>query len=405
MQRAKNSATVQDIVKIVRANGPFHSSRFVGVSAEQMCDNFGAFLEDLLYCTSRPSKAQLEKAVDMVCGADLSKDELQQFVERVLTTVSFCREKNKSMVTGKKLPASVTKICNVIRKVSDPNLAAKLVRTTNKLRGCEKPTLGEQLKKRAKGMMLNSPGPASSSKTSLASSSKPADELDALRKLYGLPVCGKAAVTEILSSQEDSASAAVSGVGPADTGCTFVQYSTPTGMVRLYNTGLKVEGKMVPGPSGFAIAKFGDEVVQTEVPNLLLTLPVTKKPAMKVYKKPACAAISLDERSAEDSEVSEADPAVQEIAGLTKLYGHKALQPKPKPHVFDDGSAIYFTDAAEQCYITMSTPGSKKHLLVSVAAKKSKDFRKIVMSIWNCLVQENCASKEKALELRSRFLG
>ena len=54
-------------------------------------------------------------------------------------------------------------------------------------------------------------------------------------------------------------------------------------MVRLV-AGVKQVAPLVAGPGGFAIAHFEDNVVKTEVPNLLL-LPVKASPV--VQKRPA----------------------------------------------------------------------------------------------------------------------
>ena len=404
--RVRNLATVEDLVKVFRCHGTLQARSFVGASCEKMCDDFEKLLEDLLYSSSRPSKSCLERAIEISAGEQLSKDEQQQLLERLLSTVSFCRDKSRSMVTGKKLPPSIRRLCQVIRKVSDPDFGSQVrmvdARTplaiTSHLKRLTAPPLPSLAKRRA-----------IASTSSSCSAPSHEGELDRLRKLYGLPVEGKQAlVQEVLSSQEelDQSSAAVSATQVPK----FVQYSTPTGMVRLFDNGQKQEGVMAPGTSGFAVAKFGSEDVQTEVPNILLSLPL-KASGQRARKKPAAAVIAaeaekLQDDEGEEEENFESDIVVDPVVSLQNLYGKRALQaPKPKPFSFADGSTIFFCDGSQQCYISMSTPQNpKKHLLVSVTIKMSRSFRQVVLSIWEALVKGQSPSKEKALHFRSMFL-
>ena len=108
------------------------------------------------------------------------------------------------------------------------------------------------------------------------------DQLNELRASYGLAIQPSKVVVEILSSQEEVPSEPVAPAG-------YIQYMTPTEMIRLHKDGRKEVGKLVPGKNGFAVAVFGQESVATEVPSLLVTLPVMKKPAV-AHKAPAAKA-------------------------------------------------------------------------------------------------------------------
>jgi hypothetical protein len=117
------------------------------------------------------------------------------------------------------------------------------------------------------------------------------DELLSLKAMYGLASVPKlAGEIEILSSQEPYGSAAGNSSAPASgsSNATYVQYNTPSEVVRLYTDGRKEISKLSPGDNGFLVGKFGSEVVETELPNLLLS-PVMKKPAA-ARKKPAASA-------------------------------------------------------------------------------------------------------------------
>jgi len=298
-----------------------------------------------------------------------------------------------------------------MKKISNPDLANSLLHGAKKTACTPEPlSITRNLKRQSCKAFKESNAKqaklpiASSSSSGSSNSMDPEIELEKLRKLYGLPAAkSKAdAVLEILSSQEEGVKS--SAALPAQ----FVQYSTPTGFVRLLNNGQKQEAEMLEGPSGFAIAKFGNELVQTEVPNLLLSeAKVMKKPA--TLKKPAAASvveIASDTFEGEEEEELEEDVVVEPVDKLVAVYGKQALQaPRPKPYVFPDGSCIYFTDGSQQCYISMCATGdSKKHLLVSVGYKMSKKFRNIVLQIWEALIKEQSVTKELALSLREKFL-
>jgi len=100
MSRIKNTASVSDMARVFRGNN-VRASKFIGSSCEDVCENCHQLLEDILYCSSRPSRTVLEKALELAC-TQMSKDEQQQVAERILSTLSFLRSKEKSMISGKK---------------------------------------------------------------------------------------------------------------------------------------------------------------------------------------------------------------------------------------------------------------------------------------------------------------
>ena len=105
-------------------------------------------------------------------------------------------------------------------------------------------------------------------------------------KSYGMSsVPEKPSVVCVLSSQEvwssQEAPAPVAQAEASSSTGTAVQFVDVARcvMVRVLTNGDRVTSPLEQGSEGFACARFGDEVVQTEVPNLVLRGPVLKRPA------------------------------------------------------------------------------------------------------------------------------
>ena len=111
-------------------------------------------------------------------------------------------------------------------------------------------------------------------------------------------------------------------------------------------TGEVLERPLEAGDKGFAIARFGQEVVTTELSNLILELAIKKRPAhyLEPKKKPAAhkKAISDSEDeggdegshadeadSAEMEKESEGDVVVKKPAGVLQRKPAAAVMPKP----------------------------------------------------------------------------
>ena len=86
---------------------------------------------------------------------------------------------------------------------------------------------------------------------------------------------------EVWSSQEVPAPVAQAEASSSSSTGTAVQFVDVARcvMVRVLTNGDRVTSPLEQGSEGFACARFGDSVVQTEVPNLVLRGPVLKRPA------------------------------------------------------------------------------------------------------------------------------
>jgi hypothetical protein len=416
MHRGSSRDQVQNVSRCMRGAHPvIQASSFAGASQDDICEKYEDMIVDILYCCSRPFKGLLQTAAEKAYADFLSKDECLQLAERLMAAISSCREKAKSMTTGKKLPDCVKNICTVLRKVSDSDLAASLVEKEKRLKAVSSPsTFAGRLKRKASEALRKHPsetplpeplkGPAVSSSSKKNVSLQ--DELNQLRASYGLTSQPSELIMDIQSSQEEIASLPAASAG-------FIEYMTPTSMVRLHKDGRKESGKLVPGKNGFAVAVFGKETVNTEVPNLLVTLPIIKRPASK---RPASALVPPNDQPS-DSEASESPVTAAEdppdpsgMLPLVSLYGDKALQvAKPKPFEFPNGDIMYFTDATDQSYICVLKHGLKKKTLVVAltrvqATKHMIDFRKAILEIWSKLIEKGSCCKASALKYRQDIL-
>ena len=311
MNRGSSKDMVQNVCRFVRgARRVIQVSSFAGASQDETCDKYEEMIVDILYCCSKPFKGLLQNVAEKAYADLLSKDECLQFAERLMAVVMSCREKAKSMTTGKNLPDSVKRICCVLQKVSCKELAASLAAKTQKLKAVSSPeTFGGRLKRKAGEAMLrqpsDEPAPEPLKAPAVSSSSKKMsleDELQELRISYGLAPHASNAFMEIESSQEGVASQAAASA-------SFIQYMTPTGMVRLHPDGSKEAGKLQEGKHGFAVCVFGHEIVETEVPNVLVTLPLMKRPAAAVQPPADKASDSEGSESAEAQEKKDAAEA------------------------------------------------------------------------------------------------
>ena len=107
--RSKNEATVDDVVKICRANLRDVDDRVLGsTDMDKMAQHFEPFLCDLLAVTSRPTCKLLTDAAAVAFQA--RQEEAKLFGQRIATLVGYIRRKGSGATSGAKLHPSVAKI-------------------------------------------------------------------------------------------------------------------------------------------------------------------------------------------------------------------------------------------------------------------------------------------------------
>lgn len=417
-----SSVSVESLSRCMRgANPSIDATAFAGASPEAICDQFEVMIVDILHCVAKPAKGILAMAAEHAYQDYLTKDERKQLADRLMAAISLCREKAKSMSSGIKLPQSIRNITSVLRKTGEQTLAVGLLQKAERIQGSPQPpkmsSFAARLKQHAKHVLLQSPKKLKTDDKPLARD--PHDELQQLRDLYGLPRTSAAQTTcaqliDIDSSQEVSCNS-----GAASSTQKVVQYVTPDAVVRLHPGGAKETATLVAGKKGFLVAYFGEEEVETEMPNLLLEMPIKrpaaamKKPA--VSKKPSVSAAASgapDETSdaggSEDGsgDASEGDEVVDVISPLDVAL-------KPQPFNFGNGDKMYFVEASrapESFYIMVKRSGESKQSHVVTVTKeqcerKGKNYKVIALQIWKRFARLGLCDKGKAIKHKAALLG
>ena len=101
---------------------------------------------------------------------------------------------------------------------------------------------------------------------------------------------------------------------------------------------------LLPGEDGFAIVEFDDEVVETDVPNLLLQPPVQKKPAARgrpPQKRPAAAEaeqplVKKPAKGTEDEEEEEEEEEEDEVGTEEEEDEEEATGQKEEPEAKEE---------------------------------------------------------------------
>ena len=271
--RIRNVAGHKDLAKCLRAcNTVIHLSSNV----ESTLKAHSHLLSDMLLLTPRVSKKALSRACaehDKTVSWDLS----QAFAEELLRALMHCRKKKSNASTGQCYSSAEQLVIAAI----DNSAGKTLLR---------------------KAAMLTSPrstgsGSRSSAGAFFSASLSRASASGLLENLYGIETSPKSDVeslVDLISSQEDAAPRKLSQLLPANTKAVpkeFVEYMKGFALVRAHAGGVTETAQMSQGPNGFCMAYFEStgESVQTELPNLSLSIyEVSKRPAMAM-KRPAAA--------------------------------------------------------------------------------------------------------------------
>ena len=94
MSRAKNTATVQDVARLLRAEGTtLVSSRFLHADIEVVVSNYERFMVQYLKFTPRPVESQLKAAALEVYGETADAGEIPLFAQRLQSAFGYCKQK------------------------------------------------------------------------------------------------------------------------------------------------------------------------------------------------------------------------------------------------------------------------------------------------------------------------
>jgi hypothetical protein len=319
--RAKNEATVDDVLKCMRANG-LTQARLDSICSlteiETIIEQLKGFLLDLVDKTRRPTAAILKAAFAKEYNCSLG--ETHGWAQKVLVAISSCRHRGQRMVNGKKLPEAVRSIAT---KLASPmkSCPATPKRKVRALSPKSSP------RRRMSSEATLSEAPSSSNSILALYRGSTARSAKEEKQTQRAPLVEDVVSSQDLLSQENAAplyssviDIAHEGEGTANAGKIFV--APGERCVARVTGGVVEKAKMTSGLNGFLMAQFGDaKPFQTEIPVLYVILkrPSSRSPGPKVVKKPAARGkdSSSEERS---SEVEEEDEGPDDAAHETPPF-------------------------------------------------------------------------------------
>ena len=111
MNRAKNTASVEDVARFLRAEGStLETSKFLHADIEMVVSNYERFMVQYLKFTPRPVESVLKAAAAHVYE-NADPGETLLFAQRLHAAFAYCKLKAGQMSSGKKLHASVFRVC------------------------------------------------------------------------------------------------------------------------------------------------------------------------------------------------------------------------------------------------------------------------------------------------------
>ena len=366
--RVKNTATSQDVCRVFRgAVSSLADEKYLKSDLAKIVESYEVAIVDLLRLTDRPNKAVLKAGAALAFAAD-TLEETSLFADRIYDAIKMCKEKAKSMTSGKKLPEAVRRVCSFLNKQPSSetmDVPRRLSTSSRASNGSEdsarkaKKKVAEQIDAEAlKAEVLKLYGLAPSASSS-SSSSRPA----------GQEVSAEAMV--IMSSQEASPVRQKEAkqkelVAPEEE--SFVDYfdNRQMALCRAFSSGRKEHAQMSSGATGFALARFPgtSKSIQTEMPNALLEVKravAFKRPAAPLSAKVAKKA---KEAAAKEAAANEAlrEEEVQEEGGEEEdLEEDPELPPTQEYHDVNGEEAIVALDdePPAAANVAVQAPGKK----------------------------------------------
>ena len=373
MKRAKNLADLDDLIKIIRGNNVSVDLHKAIGGVDFVASNYKAFFSDCMAITPRLSKLQLARSLSLVHPTVL-RSEVEQFAGSLAIAFAHVIQKSKKLTSGQRTSTAVHDL-------------------SKQYQGLKPKTLGESLfisaqKKAQAQKAFNSSSASSSSATLLPTIAKehPMEWSDSEDDWPAILKPGKdpEPIEEILSSQEQHSNGLSSRLDAPHIDILDLQACK---LIRRFPDKC-IEADMKPGPSGFALAYFGKECIQTEMPNLLLDVAARKKPACS-FKKPAAAIDEVCSSHSEDESVVKVAPTIPKespVASFTKEnYKFDSLTwGTCKAEFYSEKSYVRFLDPSNKKWICIvTTTGSNHHekleALIPLIKKENMTKDQIIM--------------------------
>ena len=334
MGKEKSTADAKDLQKVIRANLQQSGlgQHYTNPSSDVICEEYEEFIVDLLDLSTTINLSDLKKAVKDTL--EVSGDEAHAFASSICRAISICKEKKKSVTTGKKQPAAVM---NILKKLGAALSPPKAVVVSTR----KPPT-------EASETFSEDKVPETMSQTTLTA--------DAIQKLFG---CGSSSSgTQNLSCRRTADSASPislsSGMPSPEPPAAVAPATMSTSpghkqfmhskqkYVRIAGGVVVEEAEMIQGESGFQIARWADgSQTQSEVPNLILEAAAKAKAKADPKKRPAAA-------------------KAKAAAKKSRVQGNKPANYWFVSESFGDVKAEFYTD---KCYCRQVVDGSFKNIV------------------------------------------
>ena len=310
MVRLTDTSLPEEAVKVFRANlsnGP--GDNYKSTDLEVLCHAYGDYIRDYLKISGGGMKAD-SVARSMKAAVPLTtQGEASAFSKAMVSTLSQCRDKKKSMSSGKKLGEHTRKLCKFLA-VFDTDQADQV--NTEDVEGKKDMVLpyapqaetGSQQSKKRKvltaeeyaqwiGVSMSGASSSATSSTTLLDSPISIASSPGKQQPAQLPESPPKPMEELLWSR--------------------------LAQVKFAGGAIQEEADMRPGPKGFALAHWQDgTVTETEVTNMMLEAHqerLMKKPAAarpEVMKRPAGNKWRDAEDEDEEGEEEEEEEEAQE---------------------------------------------------------------------------------------------
>ena len=109
MARSKNTASADDIARLLRAEGTLNGAKYMHSDIELVIENYVELMVAVLRFTARPIESLLVRAAQLAFECD--PEECRAFGQRIFQAFKFCQVKSTQMTSGKKLNPCVRRVC------------------------------------------------------------------------------------------------------------------------------------------------------------------------------------------------------------------------------------------------------------------------------------------------------
>ena len=104
IDRAKNTATAADMARVLRGGvASLDDEKYLTIDLDKIVKIYEPVIMDLLRLTPRPTAGVLKLGSALAFSEKNTDAECHAFGEKLYNAIVMCRDKSKSMSTGKKL--------------------------------------------------------------------------------------------------------------------------------------------------------------------------------------------------------------------------------------------------------------------------------------------------------------